>query len=88
MSRTADERECHIIECISDEEKQEEFMHISYTKQAENAIKYAAKKAREMQHPYIGTEHLLLGLHQEYSGVAGWHRRCASGGGGQKLHRL
>ena len=46
-------------------------MHISYTKQAENAIRYAAKKAREMQHPYIGTEHLLLGLRQEYSGVAG-----------------
>ena len=46
-------------------------MHISYTNQAENAIKYAAKKAREMQHPYIGTEHLLLGLRQEYSGVAG-----------------
>ena len=46
-------------------------MHISYTKQAESAIRYAAKKAREMQHPYIGTEHLLLGLCQEYSGVAG-----------------
>lgn len=46
-------------------------MHISYTNQAENAIKYAAKKAKEMQHPYIGTEHLLLGLRQEYSGVAG-----------------
>lgn len=46
-------------------------MHISYTKQAENAVKYAAKKAREMHHPYIGTEHLLLGLCQEYSGVAG-----------------
>ena len=30
---------------------QEDFMHISYTNQAENAIKYAAKKAREMQHP-------------------------------------
>ena len=37
-------------------------MHISYTKQAEKVIKYAAKKAREMKHPYIGTEHLLLGL--------------------------
>ena len=46
-------------------------MHISYTNQAENAIKYAAKKAKEMQHPYIGTEHLLLGLRREYSGVAG-----------------
>ena len=46
-------------------------MHLSYTKQAENAIRYAAKKAKEMQHPYIGTEHLLLGLRNEYSGVAG-----------------
>ena len=46
-------------------------MHLSYTKQAENAIRYAARKAKEMQHPYIGTEHLLLGLRNEYSGVAG-----------------
>ena len=46
-------------------------MHISYTEQAERAIRYAAKKAKEMQHPYIGTEHILLGLRSEYSGVAG-----------------
>ena len=46
-------------------------MHISYTEQAERAIRYAAKKAKEMLHPYIGTEHLLLGLRSEYSGVAG-----------------
>lgn len=46
-------------------------MHISYTKQAANAVKYAAKKAKEMKHPYIGTEHLLLGLREEFSGVAG-----------------
>lgn len=46
-------------------------MHISYTKQAENAIRYAARIVREMNHPYIGTEHLLLGLRDEYSGVAG-----------------
>ena len=46
-------------------------MNISYTMQAEKAIKYAAKKARELNHPYIGTEHLLLGLQAEYSGVAG-----------------
>ena len=46
-------------------------MHISYTEQAERAIRYASKKAKEMQHPYIGTEHLLLGLRSEYSGVAG-----------------
>lgn len=46
-------------------------MHISFTKQAESAIRYAAKKAKEMKHPYIGTEHLLLGLRQEFAGVAG-----------------
>ena len=46
-------------------------MHISYTKQAANAVRYAAKKANEMKHPYIGTEHLLLGLREEFSGVAG-----------------
>ncbi len=46
-------------------------MHISYTEQAQRAIRYASKKANEMGHPYIGTEHLLLGLRAEYSGVAG-----------------
>ena len=46
-------------------------MHISYTKQAANAVRYAAKKAKEMKHPYIGTEHLLFGLREEFSGVAG-----------------
>ena len=46
-------------------------MHISYTKQAANAVRYAAKKAKEMKHPYIGTDHLLLGLREEFSGVAG-----------------
>lgn len=40
-------------------------MHISYTKQAANAVRYAAKKAKEMKHPYIGTEHLLLGLRED-----------------------
>lgn len=44
---------------------------ILYTQQAENAIHYAAKKAKEMGHPYIGTEHLLLGLREEVAGVAG-----------------
>ena len=46
-------------------------MQIPYTKQAEDAIRYAGRMAREMKHPYIGTEHLLLGLRQEYTGVAG-----------------
>lgn len=46
-------------------------MQKQYTTQAENAINYAAAAAREHKHPYIGTEHLLLGLCKEYVGVAG-----------------
>ena len=46
-------------------------MHLSYTKQAENVLRSAAGAARDMRHPHIGTEHLLLGLRREYSGVAG-----------------
>ena len=46
-------------------------MRLPYTKQAENAIRSAVRTAREMKHPHVGTEHLLLGLRREYSGVAG-----------------
>lgn len=50
-------------------------MQNQYTRQAERAIKYAAAMARKLKHPYIGTEHLLLGLRSEITGVAGqgWH---------------
>ena len=34
-------------------------------------LKLAAESAKLMQHPYIGTEHLLIGLSKIYSGVAG-----------------
>lgn len=46
-------------------------MQYNYTKQAERAIKYAGTMARKLKHPYIGTEHLLLGLRKEFTGVAG-----------------
>ncbi|MGC4020078.1 MAG: ATP-dependent Clp protease ATP-binding subunit [Muricomes sp.] len=42
-----------------------------YTKQAEQVIKHAGAMAKKLKHPYIGTEHLLLGLRKEYTGVAG-----------------
>ncbi len=50
---------------------QEESMLNNYTKQAERVIKYAGTMAKRMKHPYIGTEHLLLALRKEYTGVAG-----------------
>ena len=45
-------------------------MNNNFTKQAEAVFKYAEKMAKKLKHPYIGTEHLLLGLRHEYTGVA------------------
>ena len=42
-----------------------------YTQQAKNALKLAEKTAKDCNHNYIGTEHLLLGLLKSHSGTAG-----------------
>ena len=41
-----------------------------FTQQAKDAINLAVQAARDLTHSYVGTEHLLLGLLQEGSGVA------------------
>ena len=43
----------------------------AYTKQAMKALQYARSVSKKLGHNYIGTEHLLLGLRHEYTGVAG-----------------
>lgn len=43
---------------------------LGYTKQAEKALGIATKYSRDLGHGYVGTEHLLLGLLEEGSGVA------------------
>ena len=43
---------------------------MDYTRQAKEVLKIAEKSAKEMAHPYVGTEHLLLGLRKVYTGVA------------------
>ena len=53
-------------------------MHISYTKQAENAIKYAEKKAAEMHHPYIGTVNMPGWQGRSLRGTA-WRKRRSAG---------
>lgn len=35
---------------------------MNYTQQANEVLQSAKKMAKELKHPYIGTEHLLLGL--------------------------
>ena len=43
---------------------------MDYTRQAKEVLAIAEKSAKEMAHPYVGTEHLLLGLRKVYTGVA------------------
>ncbi len=45
-------------------------MQKSFTNKAQKALKLAEKASKSMQHNYIGTEHLLLGLLREGTGVA------------------
>jgi len=46
-------------------------MQKHYTRQAKEVLSITEKYAKELGHPYIGTEHLLLGLTDVYEGVAG-----------------
>ena len=41
-----------------------------FTEKANKALNLAIESAEEMGHTYVGTEHILLGLLQEQSGVA------------------
>ncbi|MBO5247407.1 MAG: ATP-dependent Clp protease ATP-binding subunit [Eubacterium sp.] len=45
-------------------------MSKTYTAKAKKALSLAGRKSRSLHHNYIGTEHLLLGLLHEGSGVA------------------
>jgi hypothetical protein len=44
---------------------------IPYTPRVKKVLALAAKEARALNHTYVGTEHLLLGLLREGDGVAG-----------------
>ncbi len=43
----------------------------SFTEKAEQALKQAKKVSARLKHPYIGTEHMLIGLLKVSSGTAG-----------------
>lgn len=45
-------------------------MHIRFTERARKIISLAQEEARNMRYPYIGTEHILLGIIREGQGVA------------------
>jgi ATP-dependent Clp protease ATP-binding subunit ClpC len=44
--------------------------NIPFTPRVKKVLIFAANEARGLQHPYIGTEHLLLGILREGEGVA------------------
>ena len=46
-------------------------MEKEFTKQAARVLELAKNLAKKFRHPYVGTEHLLLALRQEFTGVAG-----------------
>jgi ATP-dependent Clp protease ATP-binding subunit ClpC len=50
--------------------KGEKEMFGRFTERAEKALSYSQESAVELGHNYVGTEHLLLGLAKEGSGVA------------------
>ena len=45
-------------------------MQIRYTTKAKKAIDLASKMSKSLHHHYIGTEHILIGLLKEGTGVA------------------
>lgn len=45
---------------------------MDYTKIAKNVMKEAKKAAQRLEHEYVGSEHLLLGLLHEKQGLAGY----------------
>lgn len=46
-------------------------MQKEFTAQAQKVLNTATNLAKKWSHPYVGTEHLLLALRKEYTGVAG-----------------
>ena len=44
--------------------------HLPYTSRAKKVLELAMSEARDLNHSYVGTEHLLLGLLAEAKGIA------------------
>ena len=61
------------------------YMSIHFTKKAQHALNLAMQIASELGHTYIGSEHLLLGLLSEETGVAA-HYLQEKGATRDKIH--
>jgi ATP-dependent Clp protease ATP-binding subunit ClpC len=45
-------------------------LYDKFTKRAKQVLQLATEEARSFHHPYVGTEHILLGLIRESDGIA------------------
>ena len=57
-------------------------MHDKFTERVRKVIYLAREEAARLQHDYIGTEHLRLGVIREGEGIAERRRRLESDAGG------
>jgi len=59
-----------VEECVGTGPAQKTIGNIPYTPRVKMVLALAAKEAKALNHTYVGTEHLLLGLLREGDGVA------------------
>jgi ATP-dependent Clp protease ATP-binding subunit ClpC len=59
----------HAVERMAPRNPRAPFSKPTLTPRTKRVIEVAVEEARQMSHPYIGTEHLLLGLVQEEEGI-------------------
>ncbi|MDR1238038.1 MAG: ATP-dependent Clp protease ATP-binding subunit [Propionibacteriaceae bacterium] len=58
------------VENIIGQGQQSPAGHIPFTPRAKKVLEFSMREALQLNHPYIGTEHILLGLIREGEGVA------------------
>src|SRR6266550_3434662 len=58
---------------------------LPYTSRAKKVLELAMSEARELNHSYVGTEHLLLGLLREEKGIAAQERKEIEDAGPRSL---
>ena len=66
---TVDDTRAHVVR-LAGPGKETAAGHIAFTPQAKNALERARAEAISLEHTYIGTEHILLGLMRQEDGIA------------------
>jgi ClpA/ClpB-like protein len=59
-----------VNETVKEGKNQAKSQDLPYTSRAKKILEFSMSEARELNHPYVGTEHLLLGVLREEKGIA------------------